>query len=51
MVYMMPSVETTDPDDGVYEEGAAGTSNNHKSVNGPSSPANGNARANDSNYV
>lgn len=49
---MMPSAETTEPEDSANEEGAAtGSSNNHKSTNGPSSPVNGNARSSDSNYL
>jgi len=51
MVYMMPSAETAEPEDSVNEESAAtGTSNNHKSTNGPSSPVNGNAPTSDTNY-
>ena len=48
---MMPSAETAEPEDSVNEESAAtGTSNNHKSTNGPSSPVNGNAPTSDTNY-
>lgn len=51
MVYMMPSAETTEPEDSANEEGAgAENSDNHKSTNGPSSPVNGNARSSDTNY-